>query len=77
MTAIRELLLANISADGSNLTRKVHFMNNNFNYFYAANVEAVSTYAIRYRQDEGSEPVSETVQGIKSTFFMRIHNRIG
>ena len=69
MTAIRELLLANISADGSNLTRKVHFMNNNFNYFYAANVEAVSTYAIRYRQDEGSEPVSETVQGIKSTFF--------
>lgn len=69
MTEIRELLLTNISADGTNMTRKVHFMNNNFNYFYAANVEAVSIYEISYRQDEGSAPVTETVRGVKSTFF--------
>jgi len=69
MTEIRDLLLANISADGTNVTRKEHFINNNFNYFYAANVDAASSYEISYRQGEGSASVTETVLGVSFDKF--------
>jgi len=59
------VLLGNITAEGDNLTRKYHVMNNGFGGAYLHYVEVTDSYDIVYRESTGGRSLSLTVSGVR------------
>ncbi len=69
---IYSLLMDNFSADGENITRKVYFLNNIFNYFFTLIVDTSSTFEVVYNETPETPLNAEkfvTLEGVTSAEY--------
>jgi C-terminal processing protease CtpA/Prc len=66
MAEIISSLLANLTADGYNLSKKYYIMNNWFNGIYHYFIDDSTQFTLVYRQAEDGPIVTKTVAGIKN-----------
>lgn len=60
MGDILSLMMANISADGQNETRKLYFLERAFDYFYSDFIESVDTFNVTFKKTKSAQ--SQTIK---------------